>query len=251
MSKIIIKESMEDMEEKDFISAGATQEAFFLINGMNPPRGRFKSFKDNFGNNIWHYLSMSDNPCEMFELWKNKIKNEDVNMLNNKGLHFMHYLYATGKKESINEFNKKIPNLNYDISPVLFLSCCQNNEEFISELIKEKSGLINYQNEISDSPLKLITILHSPELLELILSEGADTGLVDQFGKTALHYAAEIGSIEKYNILENYYADDMAKSLLGKRPVDMIEKSSVRDDVEIERIIKKWENEAMKYSKLY
>ena len=56
-----------------------TEDALNMLNNKNPKRGKFKSFIDDYGNNIFHYLSLSEDPIKSYSIWNNKIKNEDFN----------------------------------------------------------------------------------------------------------------------------------------------------------------------------
>lgn len=237
-----------ELEINEFKS---TPEAFNMLKEGKPTRGKFKTFVDCFGNNIWHYLTRTSNPIETFKVWGNKIKNEDYNLLNNRKLHFMDYLYMKGDEESILFFEKTLPNLKHSKDGVVLYSCISKNEHFIAETILKNNTKVNFQNEDQESAIKFITLLYGIGLLKTILDEGADPNILDKQNKTPLHYAANIYDIDKYNLLEDYYADDKIKTITGQTAPQILERSESRELIEIDKIIKKWENQLEKMSDIF
>lgn len=237
--------------EKEILSF--TEDGLNILNNKRPNRGKFKSFIDEYGNNIYHYLSLSINPIETYSIWKNKIKNEDFNLLNNKGLNFIHYLYLNGKiKEAdyfLCEFSK---DLNINLDNLFLLSSIQENEEFIKKILINEVVDINHIDKNKESGIKYITIFHSLDILEETLNRGANPNIKDFFGKTSLHYAAEMYDMEKYQILEEFYASDNIKCDIGKKtPFQILEKSKNRNPVEIERMKKRWLNDRIKITSIF
>lgn len=229
-----------------------TEDALNMLNNKNPKRGKFKSFIDDYGNNIFHYLSLSEDPIKSYSIWNNKIKNEDFNHLNNKRLNFIHYLYLNSRIEEADYFLQNISGINVNLDNLFLLSSIQKDENFIKKLILEKNIDFNYIDKNKESGIKHITLFHDSSILRKVLELGVNPNVPDIFGKTPLHYAAEMYDLEKYQILEDFYAIDNIKSHLGqKTPYEILERSKVRNPEEIERMKKRWENDRKKISSIF
>lgn len=229
----------------------STKEADAILKNKNPSRGKFKSFVDIYGNNVWHYLAFSEYPIKTYNVWKNKIKKEDFNKINKQGKHFIHYLYANGKFEEIDFFKSTLSDLDFEKKDLLHYVVASEDVNKIKKFISENRNLINNKYNNDGTVLREISIIYPIELLQFFLENGADTNIIDKYGKTPLHYVAEINDINKYNLLESFYADENIKSKSGKLPNEILVKSGHRENKEIERIVKKWKNELSKHKTLH
>lgn len=230
-----------------------TEDGLNILTNKRPNRGKFKSFIDEYGNNIYHYLSLSDNPIENYSIWKNKIKNENFNLLNNKGLSFIHYLYLNGKIKSADYFRHEFSEyLNINFDNLFLISSIQSDENFIKKILSDEKIDINYIDKNNENGIKYITLFHSLDLLETALDKGANPNVKDYFGKTALHYAAEMYDMDRYQILEDFYASDNIKCDIGqKTPFQILERAKNRNIEEIERMKKRWANDRKKILSIF
>lgn len=77
----------------------------------------------------------------------------------------------------------------------LHIAAAKENSEVLKYLLNEDLvSDINARNNYGETPLSIAVWAVSPRNVSLLLSNGADTSCVDNFGSTAIHWAAKNGS---------------------------------------------------------
>merc|ERR1712096_97353 len=90
----------------------------------------------------------------------------------------------------------------------------------MSESLLKKGANVNTKDEDGMTPLMWSIIWNSSECFERILEEKiVDVNLADEYGRTALHYAAEFGRNEMCDALLKRGANVNAKDTIGRTPL--------------------------------
>ncbi|MCX5923141.1 MAG: ankyrin repeat domain-containing protein [Candidatus Dependentiae bacterium] len=101
----------------------------------------------------------------------------------------------------------------------------------VSQLIKNGANLnnINTLTEGHTSPLILAIKNYDTSMIEFLLSNGALTDLIFEFGKTALHFATELDSLKIVKMLLKAGANPSATDIDGNTPLSIAKKHDKPD----------------------
>ncbi|KAF7251637.1 NF-kappa-B inhibitor alpha [Varanus komodoensis] len=93
-----------------------------------------------------------------------------------------------------------------------------HEEKLLSlEIIRQEghdTAFLNFQNNLSQTPLHLAVITDQPEIAEMLLKAGCDAEIRDFRGNTPLHIACEQGSLTGVSVLTQYCQKHQVHSLL-------------------------------------
>ncbi|KFW08730.1 NF-kappa-B inhibitor alpha, partial [Eurypyga helias] len=89
----------------------------------------------------------------------------------------------------------------------LHLAIIHEEKALSLEVIRQTAGdraFLNFQNNLSQSPLHLSVITDQPEIAEHLLKAGCDLEIRDFRGNTPLHIACQQGSLRSVSVLTQY-----------------------------------------------
>ncbi|NXJ55664.1 IKBA inhibitor, partial [Spizaetus tyrannus] len=89
----------------------------------------------------------------------------------------------------------------------LHLAIIHEEKALSLEVIRQAAGdraFLNFQNNLSQTPLHLAVITDQPEIAEHLLKAGCDLELRDFRGNTPLHIACQQGSLRSVSVLTQY-----------------------------------------------
>lgn len=104
----------------------------------------------------------------------------------------------------------------------IFDAIYANNIEKAKEIIKRRKGIVNEYGDSRVLPLQQATKYNRPEIMKLLLENGADINSKDLLGRTPLHYAIINDSTELVGILQEYDPKPGIQDKDGKTPVDLL-----------------------------
>ncbi|NWZ29522.1 IKBA inhibitor, partial [Asarcornis scutulata] len=97
--------------------------------------------------------------------------------------------------------------LTEDGDTFLHLAIIHEEKALSLEVIRQTSGdraFLNFQNNLSQTPLHLAVITDQPEIAEHLLKAGCDLDIRDFRGNTPLHIACQQGSLRSVSVLTQY-----------------------------------------------
>ncbi|XP_068802570.1 NF-kappa-B inhibitor alpha [Struthio camelus] len=97
--------------------------------------------------------------------------------------------------------------LTEDGDTFLHLAIIHVEKALSLEVIRQTAGdpaFLNFQNNLSQTPLHLAVITDQPEIAENLLKAGCDPEIRDFRGNTPLHIACEQGSLRSVSVLTQY-----------------------------------------------
>ncbi|KFM02430.1 NF-kappa-B inhibitor alpha, partial [Aptenodytes forsteri] len=89
----------------------------------------------------------------------------------------------------------------------LHLAIIHEEKALSLEVIRQTAGdraFLNFQNNLSQTPLHLAVITDQPEIAEHLLKAGCDLEIRDFRGNTPLHIACQQGSLRSVSVLTQY-----------------------------------------------
>ncbi|XP_067390103.1 NF-kappa-B inhibitor alpha [Emydura macquarii macquarii] len=89
----------------------------------------------------------------------------------------------------------------------LHLAIIHEEKALSLEVIRQATGdpaVLNFQNNLNQTPLHLAVITEQPEIAETLLKAGCDPEIRDFRGNTPLHIACEQGSLRGVSVLTQY-----------------------------------------------
>ncbi|NXK23158.1 IKBA inhibitor, partial [Arenaria interpres] len=89
----------------------------------------------------------------------------------------------------------------------LHLAIIHEEKALSLEVIRQTAGdraFLNFQNNLSQTPLHLAVITDQPEIAEHLLKAGSDLEIRDFRGNTPLHIACQQGSLRSVSVLTQY-----------------------------------------------
>ncbi|XP_054997664.1 nuclear factor NF-kappa-B p105 subunit isoform X2 [Sorex araneus] len=89
---------------------------------------------------------------------------------------------------------------------VLHLAIIHLHAQLVKDLLEVTAGLVcedlvNLRNNLYQTPLHLAVLTEQPDVVEALLGAGADPGLLDRSGDSALHLAAKAGLDQVLSVL--------------------------------------------------
>uniref|UniRef100_A0A8C4JZU5 NF-kappa-B inhibitor alpha n=2 Tax=Dromaius novaehollandiae TaxID=8790 RepID=A0A8C4JZU5_DRONO len=99
----------------------------------------------------------------------------------------------------------------------LHLAIIHEEKALSLEVIRQMAGdrpFLNFQNNLSQTPLHLAVITDQPEIAENLLKAGCDPEIRDFRGNTPLHIACEQGSLRSVSVLTQYCQEHHLFSVL-------------------------------------
>ncbi|KAK2523837.1 Nfkbia [Columba guinea] len=97
--------------------------------------------------------------------------------------------------------------LTEDGDTFLHLAIIHEEKALSLEVIRQTAGdsaFLNFQNNLSQTPLHLAVITDQPEIAEHLLKAGCDLEIRDFRGNTPLHIACQQGSLRSVSVLTQY-----------------------------------------------
>ncbi|XP_039561336.1 NF-kappa-B inhibitor alpha [Passer montanus] len=97
--------------------------------------------------------------------------------------------------------------LTEDGDTFLHLAIIHEEKALSLEVIQQAAGdraFLNFQNNLSQTPLHLAVITDQPEIAEHLLKAGCDLEIRDFRGNTPLHIACQQGSLRSVSVLTQY-----------------------------------------------
>lgn len=132
-----------------------------------------------------------------------------------------------GEDEKLRELMEAGANMNTvyrDYSNIstksLLHVCCEKGQLLCAKILVENGAFLNIRDKWGQTPLMYCMITQYHEIGEMLLAR--QPNLVDDedhFGKSALHCAAESGSLESVRVLLKYGADVCCHDCYGVTPV--------------------------------
>uniref|UniRef100_A0A8C0VB15 NF-kappa-B inhibitor alpha n=2 Tax=Cyanistes caeruleus TaxID=156563 RepID=A0A8C0VB15_CYACU len=95
----------------------------------------------------------------------------------------------------------------FSVTDFLHLAIIHEEKSLSLEMIQQAAGdraFLNFQNNLSQTPLHLAVITDQPEIAEHLLKAGCDLEIRDFRGNTPLHIACQQGSLRSVSVLTQY-----------------------------------------------
>ncbi|XP_026705095.1 NF-kappa-B inhibitor alpha [Athene cunicularia] len=112
------------------------------------------------------------------------------------------------KRGSVKRFVLSLYVIIYSFScSFLHLAIIHEEKSLSLEVIRQAAGdraFLNFQNNLSQTPLHLAAITDQPEIAEHLLKAGCDLEIRDFRGNTPLHIACHQGSLRTVSVLTQY-----------------------------------------------
>jgi ankyrin repeat protein len=107
------------------------------------------------------------------------------------------------------------------------------NVSRVKSIIEKHPEQVNLRDDKQDTPLHIASRADNREILEMLISAGADTNAQNNFGYTPLHIAAISGQKEAVALLLAAGADVAARDRFNRTSQDYAEKKGSEDIVNI------------------
>jgi ankyrin repeat protein len=97
----------------------------------------------------------------------------------------------------------------------------RRDAEAIRARIALDPGVVNARNATGKTPLHYAVTYGAPDLIDLLVAQGAGVNAADNTGLTPLHAAAMLGRVEEGRRLLDYHADLEARDQFGDTPLHL------------------------------
>lgn len=114
-----------------------------------------------------------------------------------------------------------------------FKALLDGNTDSVNTLLSFSGKLAFIKDTKGRLPVHLVALKGYVEMMEILLSKGADIESYDKSKRTPLHYAAEAGSIPMVEFLLAKGAMPMAEDLKHKTPKDLANMNGHAEIIEI------------------
>lgn len=110
----------------------------------------------------------------------------------------------------------------------LLINACNDGKEDIVECLLSCGANIHFKDRQGNAPLTWAAMRGNIECLEVLISHGADLNMINNDGLNALMIASNYGEIESVRTLLERGADPSAKDGDGKTAYDLTESEDIQ-----------------------
>ncbi|XP_046342376.2 putative ankyrin repeat protein RF_0381 [Haliotis rufescens] len=179
------------------------------------------SLVDDDNNNILHYACIGGHLDVVQYILKRTIID-----INSKGKHGMTPVMISVEIDHRHMFNllvhkgAELSHVDDNENNILHLTCSSGNVKMVTDLLAKDSVDINSRGQNGGTALMWATWWHQSDVIDLLLSKGADASLTDNDGNNILHNACIGGHLEVVQyILKKNIVDINCKGKHGMTPV--------------------------------
>ena len=169
-----------------------------------------------FSENLKTDLNIKNGENELYHNFLNLSKNSDLDKFSEVF-------------NKILKLPKELININYQDEKgysALHNSCEEGNKKIVEILLKEKSD-INIKTKENKTPLHLSIIKGNFDICKILIENNAEINVIDNENNTPLHYACINNQLKIIKYLLEKRANNEAKNLNGKRPIDLTENKEI------------------------